>query len=86
MASDLAKTTQVLETGGGSSSTWKESSPTSSMGMDRRSAKTSMPRPVPAAHLSFMAKAVTFPFSSQRITLQSCPPMSSTLRTLGPYM
>ena len=27
--------------------------------------KTSIPLPVPAAHLSFIRKAVTFPFSSQ---------------------
>jgi hypothetical protein len=45
-----------------------------------------MPRPVPAAHLSFIRNSFTFPFSSQRMILQSCPPMSSSVRTDGPYM
>ena len=45
-----------------------------------------MPRPVPAAHLSFIRNARTLPCSSQWMILQSCPPMSSSVRTDGPYM
>ena len=40
-------------------------------------------RPVPAAHLSFMIKLVTFPFSSHRMALHSCPPISRIVRTEG---
>src|ERR1035437_8539025 len=79
-ASVLANTTQVLLTGGGSFSTSKDRSPICSKGTDSRSANTSIPRPVPAAHLSFIKKAETLPFSSQRMALQSCPPMSRTVR------
>jgi len=76
-------TTHVLDTGGGSSGTESESAPTSVMGTCSRSANTSMPRPVPAAHLSFIWKATTLPFSSHRMALQSCPPMSRTVETPG---
>ena len=40
-------------------------------------------RPVPAAHLSFIRKFFTAPFSSILIAFISCPPMSITVRTLG---
>ena len=39
--------------------------------------------PGPAAHLSFMTKLATAPFSSRRMTLLSCPPISITVRTSG---
>jgi hypothetical protein len=58
----------------------------SSIGTDSTSAMTSIPRPVPAAHLSFMMKFSTLPRSSQRMTLQSCPPMSRMVRTVDPPM
>ena len=38
---------------------------------------------MPAAHLSFMTKFTTPPFSSIRITLLSWPPMSMMVRTAG---
>lgn len=57
-----------------------------SIGTDNKSAKTSIPRPVPAAHLSFIKKFVTLPFSSIRIALQSCPPISRIVRTVLPYI
>ena len=82
----MANTVQTLLTGGGSSSISNERRPMSSMGTDSTSAMTSMPRPVPAAHLSFMMKFSTLPRSSQRITLQSWPPMSRMVRMLGPPM
>ncbi len=44
---------------------------------------TSIDRPAPAAHLSFMTKLVTFPVSLQVMTLQSCPPISKTVRAEG---
>ena len=44
---------------------------------------TSRNRPVPAAHLSFIAKSVTLPSGESRMTLLSCPPMSSTVAALG---
>jgi hypothetical protein len=40
-------------------------------------------RPVPAAHLSFMAKASTRPEASSRIALLSCPPTSTTRAAPG---
>ena len=40
-------------------------------------------RPVPAAHLSFITKFTTLPRSSMRITLESWPPMSMTVRAWG---
>ena len=40
-------------------------------------------RPVPAAHLSFIRKFFTAPFSSMLIALISCPPISMTVRTRG---
>ena len=40
-------------------------------------------RPVPAAHLSFITKFATAPFSSRRMTLLSCPPISMTVLTSG---
>ena len=40
-------------------------------------------RPVPAAHLSFMAKDSTLPSPSSRMILLSCPPMSMTVRAPG---
>src|SRR3972149_11165408 len=67
IASVFAKATHVQLTGGGSSSTFNETSPISSMGTFNRSANTSMPLPVPAAHLSFIKNEVTLPDSSQRI-------------------
>ena len=39
--------------------------------------------PVPAAQRSFMANSMTFPFLSTDMTLQSCPPISTTVRTAG---
>ncbi len=33
---------------------------------------------MPAAHLSFMAKSTTSPAGPMRITLVSCPPMSTS--------
>ncbi len=40
-------------------------------------------RPVPAAQRSFMANSSTRPLPSTDITLQSWPPMSTTVRTAG---
>ncbi len=39
--------------------------------------------PVPAAQRSFITNSRTLPFSSSDITLQSCPPISTTVRTEG---
>jgi len=83
-ASDLAKTTHVEDIRDGSSWTLRDNSPTSSRDIPSNPENTSMPRPVPAAHLSFIRKLTTLPFSSHFITLQSCPPMSNTVLTLGP--
>jgi len=80
------KTTQVQLTGGGSCSTVKDKSPISSIGIVNKSAKTSIPLPVPAAHLSFIKKETTFPLSSQRMALQSWPPISKIVRTEEPYI
>ena len=46
-------------------------------------AVASRKRPVPAAHLSFMTKLSTPPASSRWMTLESCPPMSMTVRASG---
>ena len=37
-------------------------------------------RPVPAAHLSFIAKSATLPSASSTITFVSWPPRSATIR------
>ena len=61
----IITTTQVLETAGGSLPlNSNDRSPTLFMGTPRRSENTSIPRPVPAAHLSFIKKLATLPFSS----------------------
>ncbi len=36
--------------------------------------------------MSFIRNSVTLPLSSQRMALQSWPPMSRMVRTVGPYM
>lgn len=43
-------------------------------------------RPVPAAHLSFIAKFLTVPSVSIAIPLMSCPPISMIAFTLGSVM
>ena len=40
-------------------------------------------RPVPAAHLSFMAKFLTVPSVSMEMPLTSCPPISMIALTEG---
>jgi hypothetical protein len=70
-----AKTVQVDETATGRSAR-ADSSRTSSNGTCSRPRITSRKRPVPAAHLSFMAKSSTSPAPPRRITLVSCPPTS----------
>ena len=81
MTSDSAKTVHMLLMGWSSVSS----------GMLQKSASlqprwTAMfwrKRPVPAAHLSFMRKSSTLPFSSILMTFESWPPMSSTVVASG---
>ena len=54
--------------------------------LDLVAQRRSIPRPVPAAHLSFIRKFVTLPLSSQCMALQSCPPISKIVLTVGPYI
>ena len=49
--------------------------PSSSTPISRFIATTSKNFPVPAAHLSFIAKLITFPSLSKEIAFESCPPM-----------
>ena len=44
---------------------------------------TSRNRPVPAAHVSFVTKFSTPPWSLRRMTLVSCPPTSTMVRASG---
>ncbi len=61
----------------------EERAPNSSRSTSRARAITSRKRPVPAAHLSFIAKFMTRPFSSMTTALLSCPPMSMSDRMDG---
>ena len=82
IASDLANTAQMVLKG----IFWvdsREIGPILFSGSCKISAMISINLPVPPAHLSFMIKLVTLPFSSTRIPLQSCPPMSRIVATPG---
>ena len=70
MISDSAKTVQVLEMGT-LFFVLSDTAPISSIGMRRRAAVTSRKRPVPAAHLSFIAKFATRPSAPTTMTLLS---------------
>src|SRR4030065_322491 len=61
----------------------RERDPISSRSISSVRAMTSRNRPVPAAHLSFIAKSATLPSGVKRMTLLSWPPMSSTVLALG---
>ena len=58
------------------------SPPNSSTGISSLAAWWSRNEPVPAAQTVFMAKSVTTP-SRSRMSLESCPPISITVRTPG---
>ena len=86
--SDLAKTVQRPATRAG----WREArarrANSPSMRMPRRSACWSRNEPVPAAHSAFMAKSPSaiWPEASSHSTernLESCPPISMTVRASG---
>ena len=64
-------------------SAFRDISPKASRSTSNARAITSRNRPVPAAHLSFIAKSFTPPSSVKRIALLSCPPMSMTDRIAG---
>ena len=76
MTSLSAKTVHMLEILVGSPA--RASAESSSWETPRRSAMTSRKRPVPAAHLSFMANFATRP-ERRRMTLVSWPPTSITV-------
>ena len=76
MISDSAKTVQVEEIGS-SAEAASARGPRSATSTPSRAAVCSRKRPVPAAHLSFMAKSTGRPFGPMRMTLPSCPPMST---------
>ena len=80
--SDSAKTVQVELTESDRVAR-RERSPIRSRSISSVLAITSRNLPVPAAHLSFMAKSATFPSGPSRITLLSCPPMSRTVSAPG---
>ena len=80
--SDSAKTVQVELTDNDRVAR-RERSPIRSRSISSVLAITSRNLPVPAAHLSFMAKSATFPSGPSRITLLSCPPMSRTVSAPG---
>ena len=82
MTSDSANTVQVLLTTTFSVLRASYSPICSTLSSSTR-AMLSMKRPVPAAHLSFMKKHWTAPFSSMEMALQSCPPMSRMVRAVG---
>ena len=78
MISDSANTVQVevIRTASGAD---RAVGPKSSSDTPRRAAVCSRKRPVPAAHLSFIAKSMGAPFGPMRITLLSWPPMSTSV-------
>ena len=57
--------------------------PSSSRLISSERAIISRKRPVPAAHLSFIAKSVTSPVAFTWMALLSWPPMSRMVRTAG---
>ena len=80
--SDSANTVHMLEmvTSWCHCSPWRDSS---SIGICSVRAMASRKRPVPAAHLSFITKFCTVPSALRWMTLESCPPMSMTVRASG---
>ena len=80
--SDSAKTVHMLEMVS-SCSQDRPMAAISSISSSRVRAISSRKRPVPAAHLSFMTKLVTFPSPSRQMTLLSWPPMSTMARAWG---
>jgi hypothetical protein len=74
----FAKTVQKLESLTTSAVEWASPSMSESSS-PRRTAISSMKAPVPAAHFRFILKSSRFPESSMRMTLLSCPPMSTTV-------
>jgi len=60
-----------------------ESAPRSASSTPSTFAITSRKRPVPEAHLSLVMNFTMFPASSSFTALQSCPPMSMTVRAVG---
>ncbi len=61
----------------------RSNSPSSAISTCRARAMASRKRPVPAAHLSFMAKSLTPPRRSRRMALLSCPPISIRMSVSG---
>ena len=82
MTSDSANTEHMLVISI-SSFDCRAMGPSSSTSTSRERAIISRKRPVPAAHLSFMTKSATSPFSFRRMALLSWPPMSRMVRTAG---
>lgn len=82
MTSDSAKTVHMLDMVS-SLSHVRPRRLISAMSSSSVRAIISRKRPVPAAHLSFIMKPVTWPVSSRLMILLSCPPMSMIVRTAG---
>ena len=82
MTSLSAKTVHMLDIFAGLSEV-RDRGPKLSRSTSRACAITSRNRPVPAAHFSFITKSFTRPVSSMDMALESCPPMSMTVRAEG---
>ena len=82
ITSDSAKTVHCAEMGI-TFFALSESLEKSPSDISNERAIASKKRPVPAAHLSFIAKFLTVPSVSIAMPLMSCPPMSMIAFTLG---
>ncbi len=80
--SDSANTVHVVVIFTGFFAVWA-SGPRSPSGISRASEAAPRNRPVPAAHLSFMLKSMTWPSAPTLIAFVSWPPMSRTLLVFG---